>query len=126
MAKHPELKGRRKTDIVTNHKKGSTMPPRVGDEPMKEFIVAPYAIMGHPNLDLDQTAPLEERRAVGGDKVLLTKSQAEWCLANGFIDSTLPDFEPAPIPAPDGGRPKDGAAEKVTRPAADRKADASL
>jgi hypothetical protein len=94
--KDPDLKGRSakdKSDRITNIKKGSRMPARKGKEAMKPFFVAEGVRMGHPNMDLTQADAMSVRTAEQGDKVMLTKAQAEWCLANGFIDSLLPDFE---------------------------------
>lgn len=91
--KHPELQGRGRQDGVTGFKKGSSMPARKKNEPMKTFYVAEGCRIAHPNLDLDHFAPLNKRIAEAGDPIKLTKAQAEWCMANNRIDSILPDFE---------------------------------
>lgn len=94
---HAELQGRGSSEGVTKIKKGSRMPAS-GKQPTLPFVVAHGVKMGVPSPDKDG-----KQVATGGETVHLTKAQAEWCMANGFIDSILPDFGPTAAVADGSG-----------------------
>lgn len=114
--KHPELQGRSRHEVITNIKKGSSMPAAKKGEKLMPFYVAEGVKMGRPNEGLTQKDPRDARVATYGDQVMLSKAQAEWCMANGFIDSILPDFEPNNEPELDFASTK-SAAKESTEPA---------
>lgn len=116
--KHPELQGRSRHEVITNIKKGSSMPAAKKGEKLKPFYVAEGVKMGRPNEGLTQKDPRDKRIATYGDQVMLSKAQAEWCMANGFIDSILPDFEPDNEPELDFSTPK-SVAEESSEPASE-------